>query len=183
MKVSKQIAKNYAKALLELANNDVSHQETLLSGISIVNMLTSMVKGTKQVFKNPSISKESKKEILKKVFEGKINQKNLNFLFLLIDKQRFDLLPEIQDELNKLVNKNKNIVIAEVSSTSKLEQGALETLKARLESIVGNNKKVTIESKVEPELMGGLKVKINDLVYDGSIKGRLENLKRRLILR
>ena len=41
-------------------------------------------------------------------------------------------------------------------------------------------KEIKIEQSIDPELIGGIKVKINDLVYDGSIKGRLENLKRRL---
>ena len=180
MQASKKIAKNYAQALLELASNDVSHQETLLSGIVVVNKLMNLVKGAKQVFESPNISKDEKKAILKKLFEGNLNQKNLNFLFLLIDKQRFRLLPEIEIELTNLVNKNKGLTIAKVSSTSELDLAAKETLRENLERILENKQKVTIEATVDPNLIGGIVVRLNDLIYDGSIKGRLENLKRRL---
>jgi len=50
-----------------------------------------------------------------------------------------------------------------------------------LKSVLGNKQKVTIESEIDPNLIGGIVVKLNDLIYDGSIKGRLENLKRRLV--
>lgn len=181
MQASKKIAKNYAQALLQLASNDVSHQETLLSGIVVVNKLMNLVKGAKQFFENPNISKDEKKTTLKKLFEGKLNQKNLNFLFLLIDKQRFCLLPEIENELTNLVNKNKGVAIAKVSSTSELDINAKETLREKLERILEGKQKVTIESQVDPNLIGGVVVRLNDLVYDGSIRGRLENLKRRLV--
>lgn len=181
MKPSKQIAKNYAQALIELASSDLSLQETFLSEIKILNESLNQVKDSKEVFENPAISKEQKKELLKKLFQGKINQKTLNFLFLLVDKQRFNLLSEIQNQLEKIVNKNKGIVIANVTSSSELDKNTLEILKQKLENTLGKNEKVTIESKIEPELLGGLVVKVNDLVYDGSIKRRLENLKRILI--
>ena len=181
MKKSIQVAKNYAQALIELAGNDLSVQETFFNEIKAVSESVSQVKNADQVFENPEISKDEKKELLKKLFQGKLDAKVLNLLFLLIDKQRFNLLSAIQDELLKLVNKNKGIVIAEVSSASELDANTIQALKQKLENILGKSEKVTIESKVEPALLGGMKVTINDLVYDGSIKGRLENLKRKLL--
>lgn len=180
MKESKHIARNYAQALIELAGSDLALQEIFLSEIKTINESIFQIKNAKQIFENPAISKDEKKEIINKLFSQKVNQKILNFLFLLIDKQRFSLLPEIQDHLNKLVNKSRGIVIAEVSSASEIDPVTLENLRQRLESILGKKEKVTIESKIESDLIGGLKVKIEDLVYDGSIRGRLENLKRRL---
>ena len=180
MQESKQVGKNYAQALIELAGSDLSLQESFVSEIKAINESISQVKGAKQTFENPSISKDEKKELLKKLLSGKINQINLNFLFLLVDKQRFNLLPEIQNQLTKLVNKNKGVAIAKVSSAIELDSATLETIKQKLENILEKSEKVTIESKVEPELLGGVVVKINDLVYDGSIRGKLENLKRKL---
>ena len=183
MKPSKQIAKNYSQALKELTGNDLSLLESFLAEIEAINKLINEVSGAKSMFENPIIPKNEKKELLKKLFQGKINQKILNFLFLLIDKQRFNALSEIQNQLAILVNKAKGITIAEVASASELDSTTLENIKQRLENILGQNgqkEKVTIEQKIEVDLIGGIKVKINDLVYDGSLKGRLENLKRRL---
>ena len=179
-KPSKQVAKNYAQVLIEITNGDLNLQEIFLNEIKAICESIAQVKGAKEVFENPAISKEEKKALLKKLFGGKINEKSLIFLFLLIDKQRFNLLPEIQNQLIAMVNKNKGITIAEVSSAKALDTGSIEALKQKLERILGKNQKIAIESKIEPALIGGLKVKINDLIYDGSVKGRLENLKRKL---
>lgn len=178
MKESKQIARNYAQALIELTNNDLNLQENYLSEIKSLNESINQTKSAKEVFENPVISKEEKKQLIKKL--PGLSPKILNFLFLLIDNQRFNLLSDIQNELTRLVNKGKGISVAEVSSTSELDSVTLDGIKQKLENILGKTKKIRIESKVEPDLLGGIKVRINDLVYDGSIKGRLENLKRRL---
>ena len=180
MKKSIQIAKNYAQALIELAGNDLSLQETFFNEIKTVNESINQVENAKQVFENPGISKDEKKKIVE-TLRRSVSTTTMNFVYVLIDKQRFNLLSAIQDELLKLVNKNKGIVIAEVSSASELDANTIQALKQKLENILGKSEKVTIESKVEPALLGGMKVTINDLVYDGSIKGRLENLKRRLL--
>ena len=180
MQKSKQIAKNYAQALSESAASDLTTHETFLTEIKVINESLNQVKNSWEIFYNPAISGDEKKGLVKKLLSGKINAKLLNFLFLLIDKNRFDLLPEIQNQLFKIVNNLKNTVVAEVQSASIIDTASLESLKQRLENILTNNEKVTIETKVNPELIGGLVVKVNDLVYDGSIKGKLEVLKRRL---
>lgn len=180
MQQSKQIAKNYAQALIELGEGNIQTQETFLNEIKTINESMSQVKSAKLFFENPSVTKNEKKDLLKKLFEEKINQKSLSFLLLLIDKQRFNLLSEIQNWLGKLVNKNKGIVIAEITSAHNIDANTLEAIKQKLENTLLKNEKVRVESKVEPELIGGLKIRVNDKVYDGSIKGRLESLKRRL---
>lgn len=179
MQQSSQIAKNYAQALIELTENDLSSQEKFLNEIKALNESFSNTKELKQIFESPAISKDEKKKIVE-TLRQQVSREIFNFLCILIDKQRFNVLPEIQNELNKLINKQKGIVVAEVSSVNELENETLERLRQRLEGILGSNKKITIEFKTEPSLIGGIKVKINDLVYDGSIKGRLENMKRRL---
>lgn len=179
-KPSKHVSRNYAQALIELAGSDLRLQEEFLNEITAICESINKVKGAKEVFGTPTISKDEKKILIKKLFEGKINQKTFNFLLLLTDKQRLSILPEIQNQLTIIVNRNKGITIAEVSSASQLDSASLEALKQKLEKVLGKNEKVTIESRVEPALIGGIVVKVNDLVYDGSVKGRLENLKRRL---
>ena len=180
MQKSKQLAKTYAQALLETCKNDIALQEILLNEIVVIEDAISQIKNAKDVFESPIISNTEKKELIKKVFSGKVNERILNFLFILIDNYRFNTLKEIQDQLTKIVNKSKKIAIAEVHSVSELDKDTLENLTKVLENVLPQGEKVTIESKISPELIGGVKVKINDLVYDGSIKGRLENIKQKL---
>ena len=175
MKQSQKISKNYAQALFEL-----SHEETFLYEIKTINESLDKVPNSWGFFNSPGISKDEKKELLKKLFSGRINEKILNFLFLLIDNKRFSLLPEIQNQFSKLVNKSRGTIVAEIYSTVDIDTNTLEKLKQSIANTIGHNEKVEVESSIEDSLIGGIKVKINDLVYDGSIKGRLEALKQKL---
>ncbi|OGI06470.1 MAG: ATP synthase F1 subunit delta [Candidatus Melainabacteria bacterium RIFCSPLOWO2_02_FULL_35_15] len=180
MKQSQKIAKNYAQALLELTNNDLQLQEIMLNEIKTITESLDKVKNSWGFFNSPGISKDEKKEFIKKMFSGKINEKILNLLFLLIDNKRFNILSEIQNQLSKLVNKSRGTTVAEVYSAVDIDSNTMEKLKQSIANTIGHNEKVEVESKVERSLIGGIKIKINDLVYDGSIKGRLEALKEKL---
>ena len=180
MKQSQKIGKNYAQALIELTAGNLNLQETFLAEIKAVNESFDKIRNSWEFFNSPGISKDEKKGVIKKLFTGQINEKVLNLLFLLIDNKRFNILPEIQNQLNKLVNKSRGTVIAEVYSAVDIDTNTLEKLKQSIENTIGHNEKVEVESKIEHSLIGGIKVKINDLVYDGSIKGRLESLKQKM---
>ncbi len=180
MKQSQKIAKNYAQALIELTKNDLLLQEIFLNEIKTINESLNAVDNSWGFFNSPGISKDEKKEFVKKIFSGKLNKKVLNLLFLLIDNKRFGILSEIQNQLNKLVNKSRGTVIAEVYSAVDIDTNTLEKLKQSIKNTIGRDEKIEVESKIERSLIGGIKVKINDLVYDGSIKGRLESLKQKL---
>ncbi len=178
MHESKRVSKNYALALFELIGI-IQEQEIVLNELTVINETITIVKQAKDVFHNPSISKDVKKELIKKLFQGKINQNLLNFLFILVDNQRFNLLQDVKEHFQRLVNKSKGMTFAEVSSACELDKSAIDSLKKRLEQLLGEEN-ILIEAKTDPALIGGVKVKINDLVYDGSVRGRLEGLKRKL---
>lgn len=186
VKEDKHIAKNYAQALSELFTNDLSKLESVLEILTSLNEGLSKVENAVEVFNNPAISKIEKKDLLKKILSGKlddskISQELISFLLLIIDKHRFNVLPEIQIELSFLIDRLKGIVLAEIYSAADLNAQTIEKLKTTLEkNILSAGEKVRIEKKIEPELIGGLKLKVKDLVYDGSIRGKLENLKRKL---
>lgn len=179
MKENKKIARNYAQALLEVAKGDLNKQDLFQKEVKEINELILKNEEIKKFITNPVISKDEKKKFVETLRQS-VSFEIMNFLYLLIDKQRFNILSAIQDELTKLVNKAKGIVIAEVSGVSEIDSNTLEKLREKLENILGKGEKILIKSKIEPDLIGGLKVRINDLVFDGSIKGRLENIKRRL---
>ena len=185
MKQSQKISKNYAQALLELAGKldgatQLSYEEIFLAELKVLNESMDKIPNSWGFFNSPGISKDEKKEFIKKMFSGKINEKVLNLLFLLIDNKRFSMLSEIQNQLSKLVNKSKGTILAEVYSAVDIDSNTLEKLKQSIANTIGHNEKVEVESKIERSLIGGIKVKINDLVYDGSIKGRLESLKAKM---
>jgi len=182
MKQEKKLAKKYAQAIFEITEGDQKLQETYLSEVKDINTVIKATGEIKEIFENPGISKEHKKDLLKKIFTDKINEQIINLLCVLIENQRFNLLLAIQDCLLELINKQKGILVAEIYSTQELDSLVVSKIVETLQhkTLTQGVKEIKINQKIDTSLIGGLKVKINDLVYDGSIRGKLENLKRRL---
>lgn len=176
-------SKNYAQALIELAGENASLKDTFFNEIKEINIAFSKVPNSKKIFSSPAISKEEKKSIVKKMLQGKVNETIFNFLNILIENDKLSLLEEIQNQYLILLNKSKGILVAEVYSAHEISDDTVKALIETLQCNISNTQNVNnivIEKKLDPSLIGGLKLKINDLVYDGSIKSRLEGLKRRL---
>lgn len=179
MKSEKTVSGNYAQALFELTQDKADIRETILMDLSNFSEAINQIPNSLSFLMSPAIAKENKKKIVE-TLKGKILPITANFLFLLIDKNRLNLLADIRDEFQKLINKSKGIVVAEVYSAGEIDVNTLESLKRSLEKTLGHNERIQLESKIEPSLVGGVKVRVNDLVFDGSVKGRLEQLKQKL---
>ena len=128
--------------------------------------------------KNPIIKKDQKKEAVKKIFDGKIQDVTFEFYNLLARKDREALLEEISTKFLELYNQHQGIIKVGVTSAQKLSEAQLKALKKNIEQSTG--KKVEFTTDVEEELMGGLKIRIEDTVVDGSVKFKLSQLKDRL---
>jgi F-type H+-transporting ATPase subunit delta len=98
-----------------------------------------------------------------------------NFLNLLVQKKRAEILPEIADEFQIMVDTEKNISHGSVISAVALSDELRANVQAALEKLTG--KKVELSTSVDPSLIGGIIAKVGDLVLDGSIKKQLAGLK------
>lgn len=125
---------------------------------------------------NPIYKLEERKNVLKYVL-GKSTFSNLvkNFLNLLMDKNRIDFLEAIADKYAILTDEAANIVHAEIITARPLKDDTLQIIINSLEKMT--SKDIKSEVKEDPELIGGILVKIGDLVLDGSVKAQLEGLK------
>lgn len=97
-----------------------------------------------------------------------------NFLNLLVQKKRADILPEIATEFEILVDLDQNISRGLVVSATELNAGLQKKVQATLEKITG--KKVILTTQIDPSILGGIVAKVGDLVMDGSIKTQLAGL-------
>ena len=102
-----------------------------------------------------------------------------HFLLLLVDKHRFVLFPAIVDEYRALSNEARGILIADVTTVAPASKKQQKAIADRLEEITG--KKVEIRLHEDKSLIGGVVVKIGDRRIDGSVAGRLEMMKRKLL--
>ena len=172
------ISKNYAKALLEAAaeNNAYTYYSKQLDEVSnVLNNSTDL----QIVMDNSAISISKKIEIIDEIFKNKIDQKLLNFIKILIEKNRFsefEAIKEIfKDEVSKLSNKKR----VEITSPIKLNFENKTNVLFKLEHKL--NCEVIPVWHVDESLIAGLMFKIDDCVIDTSVKSKLENLSKEII--
>ncbi|MBI2846986.1 MAG: ATP synthase F1 subunit delta [Chloroflexi bacterium] len=127
---------------------------------------------------NPKVRMREKFKILAGLLEG-VHPLALNLAFLLVARGRLAIVKDIALEYEKMFDAQRGIEHAEVITAIPLSDVEKERIAQRISTVTG--KQVTLMAKVEPGLLGGLVVKIGDRVLDGSIRSRLQSLKRSLI--
>ena len=170
------VEKESAKALYELAEEQkcVSVIEEELKAIS--NICSD--EDTMKFFLAPSIQLEDKKKVVLKSFKG-FNETLINFLFVLLDNRRFDLIHNINNEFTQIILNKNEILPIKLISAKKLDKNQIDkiTLSIRLRF---NNKKLKIENIVDETLIGGIKILANDTEIDLSTKNSILELKESL---
>jgi F-type H+-transporting ATPase subunit delta len=171
------ISKNYSKAILEVAQADNLVQEFKTELIEIEKVFESSA-DLQIVMKNSSISNNEKIEILEAVFGGKINQKILNFIKILVEKHRFDEFGAIVSSYCKKIEELSNKKTVEIISPIKLNFENKSNVLFKLEHKF--NCEINPIWTVDNSLIAGLAFKFDDTVIDTSIKAKLENLSKKI---
>jgi F-type H+-transporting ATPase subunit delta len=130
-------------------------------------------------FKSPLIPADVKRKIVRDIFADKVHEITLSYLDLLITKRREEAVLATEEEYIDLANEARGILVADVTSALKLTEDQEWALKAKLGKMTG--KSVHLQKTIDPSIIGGVIVRIEDRVIDGSIKGRLAAIKEKLI--
>ncbi|MEX0935280.1 MAG: ATP synthase F1 subunit delta [Gemmatimonadota bacterium] len=172
------VARNYASALMELAAQE-GELEAFGDGFDLVSKLLDEQGRFRLFLETPRIDNEEKKKVLRKAFGEQVPRKFLNFLQLVVDKRRQRLLREMARQYHALLDKKLGREHVEVSVARPLDDASLERLTERLSGILDTN--VVPHIRVKPELIGGVVFRSGDIVFDGSVRRRLEDMRRRLL--
>lgn len=129
---------------------------------------------------SPLVKAEDKKEVIKKIADGQINPFLLNFLLLLVDRQRINIVEGVFNKYLENLRKLNNIVLAEVTSAIQLYEGEAEKLVAKIKNLTGANG-VELETNIDPDIIGGVIIKVGSQNYDASIRGQLRRIRRSLL--
>jgi F-type H+-transporting ATPase subunit delta len=126
---------------------------------------------------NPAVPLKQRVDIVERVFAG-LSDPVRNLVLLLLRRGRIRQLPRVAAEFRRLDDKRNDIVHATATSASPLDDAETRAITARLEQMTGG--RVALETAVDPDLIGGIVVRIGDRLIDGSVRGRLERLRMRL---
>jgi F-type H+-transporting ATPase subunit delta len=175
---SGSVAKRYAKAFFEVAaeKGQLDTIEKELQGIQQV-MVDNPV--FLQLLHHPQIDKKVKKKEINTIFKGQISDITLDFINLLIDGDRGDILPSVTTQFVELANLERGIADALVTSVKPLTEAEIESIGTKFSEVV--NKKIRIQNVVDPSIIGGIIVKIGDRLYDGSVIGKLNRFKQSVL--
>jgi F-type H+-transporting ATPase subunit delta len=120
---------------------------------------------------------EKKQAVLAELLPG-IPPTVTNFFAILAHRDRLDLIPQIVPAFRRLLNEYRNVVVADVTTAVPLDERQKAQIAARLGRRLG--KTVALETHVDLTILGGVVAQVGDDVIDGSVRGRLERLRRAL---
>jgi F-type H+-transporting ATPase subunit delta len=171
-----EIAQVYARALFEAAQeaeklDEVREQVGQFADALNENQELSVF------FFSPYFSTEEKKEGLGKVLDGAEDIVQ-NFLELLIEKHRVPAIHRIRREYDALWQEENKLLPVEVTSAIELDEDTVKQIGDQIGERTG--RKVQLESKVDPDILGGIVVRVGDRILDASIANRLESLRKQV---
>lgn len=172
------VAKRYALALFQLANEHqlLNQMEEELRTVKEVVKENSELKA---LLKSPKLSITKKKEIIKEAF-APVNTYVLNTMMILIERHREDIISDVADYFISLANDERGIAEANVYSIRPLTEEENAALSASFAAKVGK-KSLRINNTIDSNLLGGIKLRIGNRIFDGSLRGKLDRLERQLL--
>jgi len=169
------LARRYAKALFEVAKeeNTVTDYAGKLADLAEVYRSEPAVRDG---LVNPMYPIEARSKVMAYLAKQADASKILtNFLQLLVQKKRADIIADIAEAYQNMVDEDQNVCKGKVRSAIALDEALQKKVKATLEKITG--KTVILSTEVDPSIIGGIVAQVGDLVLDGSLKTQLSELK------
>lgn len=175
---NKLVSERYAQALLELVSDNLSKEDILKELLDITESVKSSGDLNK-VMTSPVISNDEKKNVISKLFENTTNKVILNFLKLLVDKNRFSMLESITKEYKNEINRLNNLLSINVTSAIDLTEDEKSAIKNKLSNIL--NKNIELEWATNPDIIAGLVFEVGDNIIDNSLRHKLQDLSRNIM--
>jgi F-type H+-transporting ATPase subunit delta len=172
--------RRYALALYQIADEKGKVEKCLNELKEILELVKSQPKLVK-IVEHPEISVSEKKKIFDSIFKDKIDEDIFRFLEFLIEKDRISQLEGNIREFDNIYLEKHNTLIAEVKTVVPMTEDEKDALIEKLETKY--KKKVLIKSELDPSIIGGVYVNINNNIIDGTIKSKLLEMKKIMLKR
>jgi len=176
--VSEAAARVYAKALFELGlgeGNLAAAGEDLHAVHSALNGLDPDLRA---FFNLPQIRRDEKRRIINLAFAGKVGRPVLGLLNVLVEKRREPLFDEIVHQFDTLLDRQQGRLQVQVTTARRLDDDLADALQRAIEQ--RTQQTVVLHQRIDPEVIGGVRVNVGDRVVDGTIRRTLQDMRRSL---
>jgi F-type H+-transporting ATPase subunit delta len=172
------VAERYAAALADVAV-ERKNSETIKRNLAAFVEAFSSVADLRNALESPALNAEVKRKVIAEV-AGKmgLDVAVRNFIYLVVDHRRTEILPEMEEAFLSELNERLGIVEAEVTSAHELNDDEKRQLRTVLEQRTG--KKVEARFQIDGALLGGAIVRLGSTIYDGSVRDQLKRLREQL---
>jgi F-type H+-transporting ATPase subunit delta len=174
------ISSRYARALVEVVLEQKIGPDL---AVQQVNSLVDVIRESselRKIWESPSVPPEQKRRLLDAI-ASKMNLSRTvrNFYAVLIDHQRIPIVEQIARQFEVELDAQLGFAEAQVTSARQLSEQEKRELESRVATIT--SKKVRARYAADPDLLGGVKVRVGSTIYDGSVRGRLQKLREELV--
>ena len=172
------VARSYAEALFELAEREGA-PEAYAEQLGVITGLLESEPDFRLLLETPRIAPAEKKRVVRDVFGGVIADRLLRFIFVTIDKRRQRFLRTIAREYTAMLNEHLGRLEVEVTTALEPDDTLKSVLRRRLSELLDRD--VLPLYRVNPRILGGVVVKVGDRIMDGSVRQRLQKLRRGML--
>jgi F-type H+-transporting ATPase subunit delta len=172
------VARSYAAALFELGQR-TGEAEAFGRALARVAGLIESDRRIREFLRSPKIDPSTKKDALAQALGRTVPAYVLDFLKVMIDKRRQNLVPQVASEYGLMLDEQMGRLNAQVTLAHEPDERQEEDIAARLSELLG--KAVVPHIRVDPDILGGIVVRFGDRVLDGSLRRRLRTLRKQML--
>lgn len=170
------VARRYAQAVFEIARDSQSF-DAWERDLSVLNAIM-IDPVTRNYLVSPKTAAAAKQALIDKALEH-AQPEAKRMADLLLERRRMASVPEIYEQFQSLLLKEKGIVIADVTTAVPLDAAGEKMIQKQLSELIG--KEVEVRTQVDPAIIGGMVARIGDNLIDGSVSNQLRRLHERLV--
>lgn len=173
-----RVARRYAMGLMMLSDEHRVTERTA-KDLEMIAAVLQESRELRLLLESPVVASEKKAGVFTTLFGSRVGKETMNFLHLIIDKNREALLPDVIEAFRGLMDEKLGIVPVEVRTAAELTPAQEKHMQERLDLFTGKKARVTIIP--DKSIKGGLVIRIGDTVHDASLRRQLELLRSRLV--
>jgi F-type H+-transporting ATPase subunit delta len=175
---TRHVGRIYAEALYDAAQKQGQAAEILDELEALVEVLNRQPR-LELFLSSAAVGRERKAEALRRAFQGRASDVLTRFLYVLNEHDRLNVLRAVVVAYRDLHDRKSGRIRVRVESAVPLPDDQQERLRQELRQALG--REPVLQTRIDPGLLGGLVVRVEDLVYDASVRSRLDNLRKQLI--